>query len=156
MSRQMLSNRMRTGFTMIEMVLTLAIFSLLQIGLVQAMNFGIDYYEQLTQETDDDWANFILQVDREIRQATIKKINSHSVIYHVEGIGDVVIEYYHNQHGGMLRRRVRYSGHQPLLTHIESVKMTPESSNSFKMICDFHNGKQKQFVFYILLEGDRG
>lgn len=145
------NGKLQRGFTMIETILTLAIFSMLQMSLIQSMHFGLDYYHQLTNDKGDDWANFILQVDREIRCAQIRRVTPQSMMYQVEELGEVTIEFYRNQKGGMLRRRVRGSGHQPLLMQVQQVQMVKCAPNSVHIACRFENGKQHQFAFYSLM-----
>ncbi|MDO4670613.1 MAG: competence type IV pilus minor pilin ComGF [Aerococcus sp.] len=138
----------KQGFTLIETIIALGLFVLLQLTLNQMVIAGSHYYHQLASGRLDDWGGFVLQVQRETRVGHLIKSSARTFTFQMPNGEDVTYEFYQNAQSGMVRRRVDYTGHQPVLMGVEQCLFHPEGEQALTVSCVFDNDLQQQFTFH--------
>lgn len=140
---------------MIEVVIALGIFVLLQLTLAQVVSAGGRYYHELSTGRLDDWGGFVLQLQRETRMGTLKKSTNRSFVVEQPNGDWVTYEFYQNKKVGMIRRRVNHEGHQPALIGVERCTIQQESPRLLTVNCHFDNQLEQSFTFQFQMNEPR-
>lgn len=136
----------RRGFTLLETVIALGIFVLLQLILTQVVSAGGRYYHQLATGRLDDWGGFVLQLQRESRMGTLKTSDARTFTFEQPNGEPITYEFYRNKQSGMVRRRVNDEGHQPILMGVEQFTIQQPMPNALALTCLFDNDLKQTFT----------
>lgn len=111
------------GFTMVEMLFALGLFSLIAVFMTGALASVTDWHnEDVNTNSRMEWNIFIRQLEREIQKSRNMEVPKSNVLLLDKEGEEVTYEIYSN----MVRRRVNGSGHEMVLQNIKSFHLKKE------------------------------
>lgn len=111
------------GFTMVEMLFALGLFSLLSVFMTGALASVTDWHiEDVNTNSRMEWNIFIRQLEREIQKSKDLEVPESNVLLLNKEGEEITYETYNN----MVRRRVNGAGHEMVLQNIKSIHLKKE------------------------------
>ncbi|ORE69754.1 hypothetical protein B6C83_06850 [Aerococcus urinae] len=136
----------KSAFTLIEAVLALALFFMIQSLFVLVVEVEINHYQAVKEIQQDDWGVFLMQLQREARHSRLNWATGTRLNYQLASGQRIQMEYYSNRESSMIRRLVSGRGHQPYLMGVEWVNFTMVNSHQVRVNCRLADQKEYQAV----------
>lgn len=136
----------RKGFSLLEALLALSVFALLQATFTQIVALELEFHQYLNQQYDDDWAIFSLKMDRMAQTSRLKRVRSQS-LETIDAQGDnISFSFYKNDASRMIRRLKNFAGHQPVLMQVQTYRVTEISPQAVRLQVEMTNGEHYEQI----------
>ena len=113
------------GFTLVEMLFALSLFSLLSVFMTVALTNITDWHVRDTNKNSRmEWNIFIRQLEREFQRTKDFTVPKSNILLLYKKDEEVTYEVYNN----IVRRRVNGTGHEMVLQNIKSYHLKKEEN----------------------------
>lgn len=146
----------KSAFTLIEAVLALALFFMIQSLFVLVVEVEINHYQAVKDIQQDDWGVFLMQLQREARHSRLNWATGTRLNYQLASGQRIQMEYYSNRESSMIRRLVSGRGHQPYLMGVEWVNFTMINPHQVRVTCRLADQKEYQSLISFREEAREG
>ena len=111
------------GFTLVEILFALGLFSLLSVYMTAALSNITDWHiRDASSDSKMEWNIFIRQLEREFQRTKDFSVPKSNILLLDKKEEEVTYEVYNN----LVRRRVNGAGHEPVLQNIKNFHLKKE------------------------------
>lgn len=147
-SREFILKNNKSGFVLLEAIMALIIFTLIQATFTEIVEVQGKFNQNLTQQYDDDWAIYSIKMERLAQSSTIEKVNQHSLVLRDADNQLIKFEHYQNNNSQMIRRLKNGRGHQPVLMAVKSFNVSQLNKQAVQLNVTMTNGEDHSQVLY--------